>query len=103
MRDYSKIQKFESILNEFDKEQEGYTNRLRNILIEFNDGKELYEFKSIDNKSVDLSKAFIPELKDVVSDIKCQQDSVARIEKNANILKEMTSCNKYGPGNEYGA
>lgn len=90
--------RFESIMSEYTELHIQYTQQLRALLIEYNNNI-IYKYN--ETKSVELSNAYIEELKDVFADIKCKH-SIAQNANRQDIFREQqTSQNRYTSDNQY--
>ena len=89
---------FESIMSEYKELHIHYTQRLRALLIQYNNN---IVYKYNENKSVELSNAYIDELKDVFADIKRKHSITQNANQQDIFRKQQTNQNRYNSDNQY--
>lgn len=93
------IQAANQVLDKHKCLEDECTQRLRNLLIEYNNNDILYEST---NLTIKLNEASIEQMKFIISEIIMKNDSQVRAQQQSQYRDIQTKLNKYGPGEEYG-
>ncbi len=93
------IQASERILETYKSVVEDCTQKMRELLIKYNNNDVLY----VDtNQTIQLDEASIGQMKIIISKIIMENNKQVRAQQQSQYRDIQTKPNKYGPENEYG-
>lgn len=94
------LSRFDSIIEDFYGKQREYTNELRSLFIDYNNGCPEYE--CCENMTIKLSESTIDQMKEIIENLRRQKKCEKNNQIQSSFREQQTGRSTYGPNNEYG-